>query len=125
MRRACWKARDGRSSTQVSSRHERGAFGGAADSGAGAGRPHVLARLRRRTERETASGKAVRVVARNEPPIWPCDTCGQPATLVCAQCVYDGQAFYCAEHGPSHDCGEEMLLPVVNSPRMGVCGYAG
>jgi hypothetical protein len=22
-------------------------------------------------------------------------------------------------------CGEEMALPVVNSPRMGVCGYAG
>jgi hypothetical protein len=74
---------------------------------------------------EVAPGKAVRVVARNEPPIWPCDACRQPATVVCAQCVYDGQAFYCAEHAPSHDCGEEMLLPVVNSPRMGVCGYTG
>ena len=23
------------------------------------------------------------------------------------------------------ECGEEMLLPVCNSPRMGVCGYCG
>ena len=25
----------------------------------------------------------------------------------------------------NHDCGEEAILPVVNSPRMGVCGYTG
>ena len=24
-----------------------------------------------------------------------------------------------------HECGQEMLLPVVNSPRVGVCGYVG
>jgi len=24
-----------------------------------------------------------------------------------------------------HECGEEMLLPVVNSPRVGMCGYEG
>jgi hypothetical protein len=28
----------------------------------------------------------------------------------------------CAE---DHECGEDMQLPVVNSPRVGVCGYAG
>ncbi len=28
----------------------------------------------------------------------------------------------CAE---DHKCGEDMLLPVVNSPRTGVCGYTG
>ena len=36
--------------------------------------------------------------------------------------VYEKEAFYCDECGTEHDCGEEMMLPVLNSPRMGVCG---
>jgi hypothetical protein len=73
-----------------------------------------------------ASSKgAVRLAARNEPPMWPCDACGKAATAVCAQCLYEGKGFCCAAHAPDHDCGENMLLPVVNSPRMGVCGYTG
>lgn len=72
-----------------------------------------------------APGKRVRVVARNEPPAWPCDECGEAATKMCAQCAYEGRGFCCPAHSKSHDCGEEMLLPVVNSPRMGVCGYTG
>ena len=68
---------------------------------------------------------AVRLVARNEPRTWPCDACGKAATVVCAQCLYEGKGFCCAAHVSSHDCGEDMLLPVVNSPRMGVCGYTG
>ncbi len=70
-------------------------------------------------------GSAVTLVARNEPPTWPCHVCGQAATSVCTECEYEGQGFCCSEHLMSHDCGEEMLLPVVNSPRMGVCGYTG
>lgn len=68
---------------------------------------------------------AVQLAARNEPPTWPCDRCRQPATTVCAQCVHEDMGFCCADHAASHDCGEDMLLPVVNSPRMGVCGYTG
>ena len=74
---------------------------------------------------EAGSGKPVRLVARNEAPRWPCDVCGQAATAVCNQCLYEDRGFCCAQHGDDHDCGEEMLLPVVNSPRMGVCGYTG
>jgi hypothetical protein len=74
---------------------------------------------------EGQATKAVRLVARNEPPMWPCSACGEPATAVCGQCVYEGNGFCCSVHAASHDCGEEMLLPVVNSPRMGVCGYTG
>jgi hypothetical protein len=34
--------------------------------------------------------------------------------------------FYCERHAEDHDCDElEMILPVVNSQRMGVCAYAG
>jgi hypothetical protein len=32
---------------------------------------------------------------------------------------------FCQDCLVEHECGEEMALPVVNSPRMGVCGYAG
>lgn len=74
---------------------------------------------------EGTSTGAVQLAARNEPPTWPCDECGQTATAVCTQCMYDGEGFCCAAHASSHECGEEMLLPVVNSPRMGVCGYTG
>jgi hypothetical protein len=74
---------------------------------------------------EAAPEKGVRVVGRNEAPTWPCDVCGQPARMLCVECVYDGRGFCCETHAPEHPCGEDMLLPVVNSPRMGVCGYTG
>jgi hypothetical protein len=70
--------------------------------------------------------KSVEVLARNDPPMIPCAKCGKPATLVCSQCVYEGpQAWLCEEHAADHECGEDYFLPVVNSPRVGVCGYAG
>lgn len=66
-----------------------------------------------------------RVVARNAEPTWPCGICGQPATLICAVCRYDGtNPFVCDAHSKRHSCGEsEAFLPVVNSPRIGVCAY--
>ena len=70
------------------------------------------------------SGKPV-VLARNEAPVWPCDVCGQPAADLCSNCEYEGTGFFCIAHRSGHECGEDMLLPVVNSPRMGVCGYTG
>src|SRR5688572_6147278 len=67
----------------------------------------------------------VRLLARNTLPAWPCAICRQPVTLVCAYCRQDqGAAFVCTQHRRQHACGEEeALLPIVNSPRMGVCGY--
>lgn len=78
------------------------------------------------TERiNTALDTLVRVVARNEPLVWACDVCGETATAICTQCVYDDRGFCCTKHSAKHACGDDMLLPVVNSPRMGVCGYTG
>jgi hypothetical protein len=74
---------------------------------------------------EAASEKKVQVVARNEAPLWPCEACGQPATTLCAECADVDGGFFCATHARKHHCGEEMLRPVANSPRMGVCGYGG
>lgn len=83
----------------------------------------LVVSLLERTGGKIAS--AVQLLARNEPPVLLCDECNGPATAVCAECIYDGAGLCCAEHVKTHECGEEMLLPVVNSPRMGVCGYTG
>lgn len=67
----------------------------------------------------------VRLMARNIPPMITCSVCGKTATQVCTQCIYDGVGWLCDECARKHKCGEEMLLPVVNSPRVGMCGYTG
>lgn len=77
-------------------------------------------------EWEQASGSArpVQLLARNEPPSIPCQ-CGRAATQLCPLCVYEGEGWFCEDCGGRHECEEEMWLPVVNSPRVGVCGYSG
>jgi hypothetical protein len=71
--------------------------------------------------------EAVRLLSQNEAPVWQCEVCGEDASWVCTFCMYEKEnPFYCQHHAEDHDCDEpEMLLPVVNSPRMGVCGYSG
>lgn len=64
------------------------------------------------------------LLARNHPPAWECVKCGKPATLIEAQgWGLDTDALYC--DACAEDEAEDMFLPVVNSPRMGVCGYTG
>lgn len=63
----------------------------------------------------------IRILARNTAPTFDCAKCSSEATVYCVEC----DAFYCAGCLSGHGCGEEMALPVVNSPRMGVCGYDG
>ena len=76
--------------------------------------------------RQGKSGKApVRLLARNEAPVWECGECERPAQHICVECQHEGYPFVCDDHSAEHPCGEDMLLPVVNSPRMGVCGYTG
>jgi len=77
---------------------------------------HVLA------VREGYLGKnKIRILARNNPYDFECDHCGKTATNTCVEC----EDFVCNQCLDSHECGEEMMLDVVNSPRMGVCGYGG
>lgn len=60
----------------------------------------------------------VRLLARNLPPEVTCDRCGKPARWVDTEDQLHVCAACCEEAG-------ECYLPVVNSPRMGVCGYTG
>ena len=69
----------------------------------------------------------VGILARNNPPEINCG-CGKDAEWVCAICLEENMGkdcYFCDECADEHECGEEMFLPVVNSPRMGVCGYEG
>ncbi len=73
-----------------------------------------------------ASGEVVEVMARNLEPEFQCSSCCEAkATQICTQCIYEGSGWLCDKCAEEHGCGEEMLLPVVNSPRMGMCGYCG
>lgn len=67
---------------------------------------------------------AVRLGVRNVEPSHPC-ACGEKAAVLCAECQWSGPSAFCSACAEEHDCGEEMLLPFVNSPRVGTCGYAG
>jgi hypothetical protein len=69
--------------------------------------------------------RPVRVLARNTPPTIPCVSCGSEAKQVCSQCVWEDKGWLCSKCAGKHECGEGMLLPVVNSPRVGMCGYTG
>ncbi len=71
------------------------------------------------------AGREIRLMARNDAPALPCSECGSPSAKICSECVWDDQGLLCDECAGKHGCDEEMLLPVVNSPRTGMCAYTG
>lgn len=67
----------------------------------------------------------VRLLARNAQPQFKCKTCGKLAEYECCECAWHiDDALFCADCADEHE-HDDMMLPVVNSPRMGVCGYEG
>lgn len=74
------------------------------------------------------SSHPIFLMARNNPLEEYCTECGQPASWLCLECLYemDEPGTLCAEHAaihPHQNYGEP--IPLVNSPRLGMCGYAG
>jgi hypothetical protein len=68
------------------------------------------------------------LMARNALPEATCIECGQPASHLCMECLIEEQAAgtLCEQHAGTHpheDYGEPIEL--VNSPRLGMCGYTG
>ncbi len=66
----------------------------------------------------------IRLIARNQfPEEIKCAGCQRLPEIICINC--DG--FYCKKCRLNHtECGnEESMMPVINSPRMGVCDYIG
>ena len=66
------------------------------------------------------------LMARNNPLEASCSQCDQPATWFCTECwdEDDGHPFFCDEHSEEHE-HYDYLMPWVNSPRVGLCGYTG
>lgn len=71
----------------------------------------------------------VKLIARNDPIVFTCQACKQAiATYICTICLYEKSrkgASLCENCTRRHKCGEDMVLPIINSPRSGECGYTG
>lgn len=72
--------------------------------------------------------RPIRLMARNDMPPYICAECGAPGTRLCMECMYEEETnpVLCEAHADTHphdEYGEPM--PLVNSPRSGVCGYTG
>lgn len=70
----------------------------------------------------------VALMARNDRPEVDCIECKRPASWLCIECLYeyDKSGTLCDEHVETHphdNYGEP--IPLVNSPRVGMCGYDG
>ena len=54
-------------------------------------------------KRHGSIGRAfVRLLARNEPLVWPCGDCKAPATVVCPYCIDSDDGFFCVAHADVH-----------------------
>jgi len=68
---------------------------------------------------------AVRLLARNIAPVFPCMECQKSAAFICNECGGAWEnAYLCADCADKHE-HDDMLLPITNSPRSGECGYCG
>ena len=69
------------------------------------------------------------LLIRNKIPEVECDDCKKPASWLCKECLYEeGEPSYLCDscigpHGHTENYGPPILL--VNSPRLGMCGYDG
>lgn len=71
------------------------------------------------------------LLTRNEPPEILCSICDkEPAVKICTVCMNESESVFCKKCAKLHaktceDFADYAAMPVVNSPRMGVCGYEG
>lgn len=64
--------------------------------------------------------KEVKVIVQNQEPEFKCVSCGKKATVIN---IFEDDCF--CESCIDEEDDELYLLPLVNSPRTGVCGYVG
>jgi len=71
--------------------------------------------------REGIIYEPIRVLARNNSLEFICEECKDIATHICQRCWKD----CCDNCLEQHECEDYYAMPIVNSPRTGVCGYMG
>ncbi|MBI4783228.1 MAG: hypothetical protein HY785_18180 [Oscillatoriophycideae cyanobacterium NC_groundwater_1537_Pr4_S-0.65um_50_18] len=79
-------------------------------------------------EGQPTTSHPIALMARNLMPEESCIECGETATHLCLECLMNDQTWgvLCDRHAETHphdDYGDPVLL--VNSPRLGMCGYDG
>jgi hypothetical protein len=79
-------------------------------------------------EGKPTTKRPIALMVRNLMPAQACIECGQPATQLCMECLIEAEQWgvLCDQHARDHphdNYGEP--LPLVNSPRLGLCGYDG
>lgn len=71
--------------------------------------------------------KNIQVIMRNKLIEEECSFCENIAIYICPYCINHDEGLLCKSCIDTHRCveneGEEILLPMSNSPRAGVCGY--
>ena len=69
----------------------------------------------------------IALMVRNMMPEAQCIECDQPAVVLCMECLMEEEGgTLCEKHAKKHphkDYGDP--IPLVNSPRLGMCGYDG
>ena len=70
------------------------------------------------------SRNAIQIMARNELPVVLCDNCGEKSATLIYQ-GWDGPEMWLCKDCARTKRDGNMMLPIVNSPRAGVCGYTG
>lgn len=87
--------------------------------------------LKAKKKYQLAGKSDIVLLSRNEPLKHMCALCKKnAATVLCAVCNWNEYAFYCDNCAIKHaekceDFEDYAKMPVVNSPRMGECGYCG
>ncbi len=86
----------------------------------------VLSAREGAVQNEDEDEDTIEILARNIEPVMLCKVCGKPAKFVVGGYFDVEENAFCSKKCVKKS-GEDadMLLPVVNSPRVGVCGYTG
>jgi hypothetical protein len=74
------------------------------------------------------SNHPILLMARNHPPQYTCKQCDGAASWLCLECLYDDDDFatFCDQHAKAHPHkAYDEPIPLVNSPRLGMCAYNG
>jgi hypothetical protein len=79
-------------------------------------------------EGKSITSHPITLLIRNLAPVHECLECRRPAAWLCTECLIEDEVWgaLCDEHVKSHpheNYGEP--IPLVNSPRLGLCGYEG
>ena len=75
-----------------------------------------------------ASRRPIALMARNLQPEAQCMVCKEPAQVLCVECLIEENRWgtLCEAHAKKHEhdnYGDPVML--MNSPRLGMCGYTG